>query len=61
MKTTTKMAKPLAQFGEKVWLRRVGEDGGSTCASRMTQGVYVGVPDSTALCMTGKGVMGGKS
>ena len=29
--------KPVAQFGEKVWFRRTGEDGPSSFASRMTQ------------------------
>ena len=32
----------MAQFGEKVWFRKNGEDGVSSFASRMTQGVFVG-------------------
>ena len=27
----------MAQFGEKIWFRRIGEDGVSCFASRMTQ------------------------
>ena len=53
----------MAQFGEKVWFRRIGEDGGSTFASRMTQGIFVGHHDRTGsvLCMTKDGVQRGKS
>ena len=29
----------MAQFGEKVWFRKIGEDGVSSFASRMTQGI----------------------
>ena len=32
----------MAQFGEKVWFRKIGEDGVSSFASRMTQGTIVG-------------------
>ena len=32
----------MAQFGEKVWFRKIGEDGVSSFASRMTQGIFVG-------------------
>ena len=34
--------KPMAQFGEKVWFREIVEDGASSFASRMTQGIFVG-------------------
>ena len=34
--------KPLALFGEKVWFRKIGEDGVSSFASRMTRGIFVG-------------------
>ena len=34
--------KPMAQFGEKVWF--LGEDGVSSFASRMTQGILCGTP-----------------
>eukprot|EP00959_Pyramimonas_sp_CCMP1952_P456754 9473684-Pyramimonas_sp.AAC.1 len=62
-RTGRRWRKPLAQFGEKVWFRRIGEDGGSSYASRMTQGRFVGHHDRTGatLCMTGKGVVRGKS
>ena len=32
----------MAQFGEKVWFRKIGADGVSSFASRMTQGIFVG-------------------
>ena len=35
----------MAQFGEKVWFRRMGEDGVSFTASRMTRGIFVGHHD----------------
>ena len=37
----------MAQFGEKVWFRKIGEDGVSSFASRMTQGIFVGHQDRT--------------
>ena len=37
----------MAQFGEKVWFRKTGEDGVSSFASRMTQGIFVGHHDRT--------------
>ena len=39
--------KPVAQFGEKVWFRKIGQDGVSSFASRMTQGISVGHNDRT--------------
>ena len=53
----------MAQFGEKVWFRKIGEDGVSSSASRMTQGIFVGHPDRTGavLCITKDGVVRGKS
>ena len=44
----------MAQFGEKVWFRKIGEDGVSSFASRMTQGTFVGHHDRTGavLCIT---------
>ena len=39
--------KPMAQMGEKVWFRKIGEDGVSSCASRMTHGIFVGQHDRT--------------
>ena len=43
----------MAQFGEKVWFRKIGEDGVSSVASRMTQGIFVGYHDRTGavLCI----------
>ena len=38
--------KPMAQFGEKVWFRKTGEDGVSSFARRMTQGIFVGITKS---------------
>ena len=53
----------MAQVGEKVWFRNMGEDGASTFACRMTQGIFVGHHDrkGAVLCITEKGVMRGKS
>ena len=46
----------MAQFGEKVWFRKIGEDGVSSFATCMTQGIFVGHHDRTiaVLCMPGK-------
>ena len=54
---------PMAQFGEKVWFRKVGQDGVNSFASRMTQGIIVGHHDRTGavLCITKNGVVRGKS
>ena len=56
-------SKPMAQFGEKVWFRKIGEDGVSSFASRMTQEIFVGHHDRTGavLCITKNGVMRGWS
>ena len=53
----------MAQFGEKVWFRKIGEDGVSSCASRMTQGNFVGHCDrtGTVLCITKNAIVRGKS
>ena len=37
----------MAHSGEKVWFRKLGEDGVSSFASRMTQGIIVGHHDRT--------------
>ena len=49
----------MAQFGEKVWFRKIGEDGVSSFANRMTQGIFVGHHDRTraVLCITKNGVV----
>ena len=62
-RTGRRWRKPLPQFGEKVFFRKIGETGGSTYASRMVQGRYVGHHDRTGatLCMTSDGVVRGKS
>ena len=51
------------QYLEKVFFRRIGEDGGSTFASRMTEGRFIGYHDrtGTVLAMTAEGVCRGKS
>ena len=48
----------MAQFGEKVRFRTIGEDGVSSFASRMTQGIFVGLHDRTGavLCIAKNGV-----
>ena len=53
----------MAQFVEKVWFRKFGEDGVSPFANRMTQGIFVGHHDRTraVLYITKNGVVRGKS
>ena len=48
----------MAQFGKKVCSRKVGEDGVSSFASRMTPDIFVGHHDRTGsfLCTTQSGV-----
>ena len=62
-RTGRRWRKPMAQFGEKVWFRKVGEDGVSSFATRTTQGIFVCHPDRTGavLCITKNGVVRGKS
>ena len=62
-RTGRRWRKPMAQFGETVWFRKIGEDGVSSRASRMTQGIFVGHHDRTGavLCITKNGVVRGKS
>ena len=62
-RTGRRWRKPMAQFGEKVWFLKIGEDGVSSFASRRTQGIFVGHHDRTraVLCITKNGVVRGKS
>ena len=62
-RTSQKWRKPMAQFGEKVWCRKIGEDGVSSFASRMTQETFVAHHDRTAAVVriTKNGVVRGKS
>ena len=62
-RTGRRWRKPMAQFGEKVWFRKFGEDGVSSFASRMTLGIFVGHDDRTGavLCITKNDVVRGKS
>ena len=62
-RTGRRWRKPMAQFGEQVWLRKIGEDGVSSFASRMTQGIFVGHHGRTraVVCITKNGVVRGKS
>ena len=46
-RTGRRWRKSMAQFGENVWFRKIGEDGVSSFASRMTQGIFVGHHDRT--------------
>ena len=58
----TKMVQANGTRGEKVWFRKVGEDGASSFAGRMTQGIFVGHPDQegAVLCITKNGVVRGE-
>ena len=40
----------MVQFGENVWFRKTGEDGGSSFTSRMTHGTFVGHHDRPGRC-----------
>ena len=53
----------MAPFGEKLGFREIGEDGVSSFASRMTQGIFVDHHDRTraVFCITKNGVVRGKS
>ena len=46
-RTGQRWIKPMAQFGEKGWFRKIGEEGVSSFASRMTLGIFVGHHDRT--------------
>ena len=48
----------MAQFGEKAWFRKIGEDGVSSFAGRMTQGNFDCHRDGTGvvLCITKNGL-----
>ena len=62
-RTGRRWRQPMAQFGEKVWFREFGEDGVSSIASRMSQGIFVGHHDRTGavLCVSKNRVVRGKS
>ena len=57
-RTGRRWKEPMAQFGENVWFRKIGEDGVSSFASRMAQGIFVGHHDRTVavLCISKNGV-----
>ena len=40
-RTARRWSKPMAQYGEKVWFRKIREDCVSSNASRMIQGIFV--------------------
>ena len=44
-RTGRRWRTPMAQFGEEVSSRKIGEDGVSSFASRMTRGTFVGHHD----------------
>ena len=46
-RTGRKCTKPMAQLEETICFRKVGEDGVSSLASRMSQGIFVGHHDRT--------------
>ena len=58
-RTGRRWRKPMAQFGEKVWFRKIGEDR----VSSLTYGIFVGHHDRTGavLCITNNGVVRGNS
>ena len=62
-RTGRRWRKPMVQFGENVWFRKIGEDGASSFASRMTHGTFVGHHDRPGAvgCHTKNGGVRGKS
>ena len=62
-RTGRRLRKPMAQFGEKVWFRKIGEEGISSLVKCMIPGIFVGHRDRTGavLCITKSGVVRGKS
>ena len=62
-RTGRRWRKPVAQFGEQIWIRKFGEDCVTSSASRMTEGILVGKHDRTGavLCITKNGVVRGKN
>ena len=52
----------MANLGEKVWFRKIWENGASSFASCMTQGIFVCHLDrrGAVLCFTRYGVVRGK-
>ena len=61
-RTGRRWTEPMAQFGEKVWFRKIGEHCVSSFASRMTQGIFFGHDRTGAvLCITKNGVVRGNS
>ena len=49
-RTDRRWKKPMAQFGEKVCFREIGEHVVSSFASRMTPGIFVGHHDQEQFC-----------
>ena len=62
-RTGRRWRKPMAQFGENVWFRKIGEDGVSSFASHLTQGIFLGHHDRTGAvsCIIKNGVVRGTS
>ena len=62
-RTGRRWRRPKAKFGEKVCFRKIGQDGVSSFACRMTQGIFVGHHHKTGalLCITKNGVVRGIS
>ena len=62
-RTGRRWRKPMAQMERKCGFVKFGEDGVSSFASRMTQGIFVGHHDRTRAvsCITKNGVVRGKS
>ena len=50
-RTGRRWRKLMAQFVEKVWFRKMGEDSFSSFASRMTRGIFVGQIEQEQFCV----------
>ena len=53
----------MAQFGEKIWFHKIGEEGINSFVKRIIQGIFVGHHDRTRaiLYITKSGIVRGKS
>ena len=47
MRTGRGWKKSVAQFGEKIWFHKIGEEGNSSFVKRTIQGIFVGHHDRT--------------
>ena len=63
MRTCRRWRKPTAQFGEKTWFHKIGEEGINSLVKRIIQGIFVGHHDRTRAIpyIAKSGIVRGKS